>query len=255
MWIKIFGQDATITLLEIFILWWMIYLVLKAVRGTRAMQVFQFMILLIICSYVCKYFNLVTLYWVLSSLLLPCFIGLVILYAPEFRRAVSEMTRSRLFRRSKNLQDPIFSEVIQAVEVLAKRHIGALIVFERSTSLQGFIDTGVSMDSEVSSELLVSIFSPLTPLHDGAVIIRDGRIAAAACLLPLSEREKIDTRYGTRHMAALGLAEETDAVVVIISEETGSVSLAINATITRAIDIDKFPRVLPNVVSKGRSAS
>ncbi|MEW6235944.1 MAG: diadenylate cyclase CdaA [Candidatus Omnitrophota bacterium] len=254
MWIKVFGQEAPYAITEIVILWAMVYLLLKSVRGTRAMHVVQFMVLLLLLSYLCRTMNLATIYWVLTSAQLPCFIGLVILYAPELRRAVTEMTRTSFFQRSRNQDDPICAEAAQAAQVLSKRHIGALIVFERYSSLQGFIDTGIRMDSYVSSELLVTIFSPLTPLHDGAVILRNGRVAAAACLLPLSEREQIDSSWGMRHRAALGLAEETDAVVVIVSEETGGVSLAINGRITRQIDVERFPSILTNVLKKRGSS-
>jgi diadenylate cyclase len=225
---------------------------LKAVRGTRAVQLVLFLVLLVILTYACKLFNLRTVYWIITSAQLPIFVGLVILYAPELRRITAEISRFRFFIRKGNTIDPVISEVSKAAQTLSRRHIGALVVFERSTSLQGFIDTGIKMDSLPSSELLVSIFSPLTPLHDGAVIIHENRIAAAACLLPLSAREEIDTNYGTRHLAALGLVEETDALIVVVSEETGAISLAINGRITQGINPDRFEHVLWNVISKGK---
>ncbi len=223
----------------------------KAVQGTRAVQVIQFLVLLIVLSYLSKLLNLITVNWVLTTAQMPIFVGLVVLYASELRRAVSELTRARFFRRRGGTIDPVVNEVTQTAQVLSRRHIGALIVFEMSTNLQGFIDTGIKMDSQVTSELLVTLFSPLTPLHDGAVIIRNNRIAAAACLLPLSEREEIDSSWGTRHRAALGLVEETDAVIVIVSEETGAISLAIGGRITRDLDASKFQSILWNVIRKG----
>lgn len=223
----------------------------KAVQGTRAVQVIQFLVLLIVLSYLSKLLNLITVNWVLTTAQMPIFVGLVVLYASELRRAVSELTRARFFRRRGSTIDPVVNEVAKTAQVLSRRHIGALIVFEKSTNLQGFIDTGIKMDSQVTSELLVTLFSPLTPLHDGAVIIRNNRIAAAACLLPLSEREEIDSSWGTRHRAALGLVEETDAVIVIVSEETGAISLAIGGRITRDIDASKFQSILWNVIRKG----
>lgn len=233
------------------ILWLLFFLVLRAVRGTRAVQVVQFIVLLTILNYICKISNLQTVQWVLATAQLPILIGLVILYAPELRRVVTEMTQLRFFRKSNSTVDPVITEVAKAAQVLSKRHVGALIVFEKSTSLQGFIDTGIPMDSKVSTELLVSIFSPLTPLHDGAVIIHENRVAAAACLLPLSAREEIDSSYGTRHRAALGLVEETDAIIVVVSEETGAISLALNGRMTRDIDSERFESILWNVVRKG----
>ncbi len=248
---RVFGQSAGYAITEIVILWILFYVVLRAVRGTRAVQMVQFLALLIILTYTARLLNLLTVYWVLTSSQLPLFVGLVILYAPELRRVVTDMTQLRFFRRYRSTIDPVISEVAKAAQALSRRHVGALIVFEKASSLQGFIDTGIKMESLVSSELLVSIFSPLTPLHDGAVIIHENRIAAAACLLPLSEREEIDSSYGTRHRAALGLVEETDAIIVVVSEETGAISLALNGRITRDIDSERFESILWNVVRKG----
>ena len=227
-------------------------MILKAVRGTRAMQVIEFLSFLVILTYLCNLLDLMTVHWLLTNAQLPIFVGLVILYAPELRRAVSDLTRQFYFRRSRKADDPMVAEVVKAVQSLSRRHIGALIVFERFTSLQGFIDTGIRLDSMVSSELLISIFSPLTPLHDGAVIVRNERIASAACLLPLSEREEIGANLGMRHRAALGLAEETDAVTVIVSEETGSVSISIDGRLTRQLEQPNFQHILANLIQGGK---
>ena len=252
MWFRIFGQNAIQTLAEILILWGLFYLILKSLRGTKAMQAVLFLLLLLLMTYLCRLLNLSTLQWLFSSAQAPIFVGMVILYAPELRRAFSELTRRPVYRRSRKIEDPIVAEVTKAAQVLSRRHIGALIVFERSASLQGFIDTGVPMESQISSELLITIFSPMTPLHDGAVIITSGRIAAASCLLPLSERDEIDTSLGMRHRAALGLSEETDAVTVIVSEETGAVSIAIDGRLTRELEQPQFQKVLQNLVKGGR---
>lgn len=238
---NIFGQDAYHAIAEIAILWAIFYVILKAAHGSRAIQVIGFLFLLFVISYLCQILNLNTVHWLITTSQLPIFVALVILYAPEMRRTVSELTSLRFMHRSKDWEDPVISEASKAAQILARRHIGALITFERQDSLQSFIDTGIRMDSVVSSELLVSIFSPLTPLHDGAVIIQNKRITAASCLYRLSEQDEIDSTFGTRHRAALGLAEETDAVTVIVSEETGAISLALNGRITRNIDAERFP--------------
>lgn len=227
------------------------YVVLKSIRGTRAVQVLQFLILLFLAAYFSKGLDLYTVHWFLTTVQAPIFVALVILYAPELRRSITRLTQTRLFRKTRGAHNPVVSEVAKAAQVLSRRHIGCLVVFERNSNLQGFIDTGIQLDSQVTSELLVSIFSPLTPLHDGAVMIREGRIASAACLLPLSEREEIESSLGTRHRAALGLAEETDAVTLIVSEETGAISLAINGRLTRDIDAEKIESIMTNVISKG----
>lgn len=248
------GFEYPRTLIEIAILWVMFYTVLKTVRGTRAMQVVAFVSILVAAIYTCKLFNLTTVQWLLTSAQLPIFVGLVILYAPEMRRTVSDLAKAPFFwRRSRKQSDPVITEVSQAMIALSKRHIGALVVFERSNSLQGFIDTGIKLDSHISSELLVTIFSPLTPLHDGAVIMRSGQLAAAACLLPLSQREEVDSDLGTRHRAGLGLAEETDAVTVIVSEETGGISIAINGRLTREIDPTRIQHILTNLLKGSAS--
>lgn len=248
------GFEFPRTLIEIFILWVMFYTVLRTVRGTRAVQVIVLVTILVVSIYVCKLFNLTTVQWLLTSAQLPIFVGLVILYAPELRRTVSDLAKTAFFwKRSGKQSDPLLTEVSQAVANLSKRHIGALIVFERSNSLQGFVDTGIQLDSMISSELIVSIFSPLTPLHDGAIIIRSGRLAAAACLLPLSQREEVDSSLGTRHRAGLGLAEETDAVTVIVSEETGGISIAINGRLTREIDAARIQHILANLLKGSAS--
>jgi diadenylate cyclase len=215
------------------------------------MQIIYFFAFLLILTYLCKALNLFTVYWFVTTAQLPIFVGLVILYAPELRRAVSDLTNRPFFRRVRKKENPTIAEVAKAAQVLSRRHIGALIVFERSTNLQGFIDTGIPMDSQVSSELLISIFSPLTPLHDGAVIIRETRVAAAACLLPLSQRDEIDSSMGMRHRAALGLAEETDAITVVVSEETGAISVALNGRFTRELEPPRFQHILGKLMQGG----
>lgn len=243
------GLEMPAALYETAVLWGLFYLVLKALKGTRAMQVVWFIGILLVLTHISRMMNLMTVHWVLTSAQMPIFVGLVILYAPEFRRAVANLSGKNLFRRrSRSTDNPIVVEVTQAVLSLSKRRIGALIVFERSANLQGFIETGIKIESHISAELLVSIFSPLTPLHDGAVIIRNGQIAAAACLLPLSQREEIDSALGTRHRAALGLAEETDAVTVVVSEESGGISMSVDGKLTRELQMPTFQRVLANKV-------
>lgn len=236
---------------EIAVLWVLFFILLKAVQRTRAIQFVQFVVLLLVLTYLFKFIGMTTVHWVLVSSQLPIFLGLVILYAPELRRAVSELSSLQIIKKTKESINPIVSEIAKAAILLSRRHVGALIVFENTNNLQGFIDTGIQMDSLISSELIVSIFSPLTPLHDGAIIIRNNRIAAAACLLPLSQLDDIDSSLGTRHRAALGLVEETDSIIVIVSEETGAISLALNSRITRDLDPEKFETILSNVVRKG----
>jgi diadenylate cyclase len=147
----------------------------------------------------------------------------------------------------------MITEVVEAVKILSKRHIGALITIERDHSLQPFINTGIKLDAEVRSELLINIFSPLTPLHDGGVILSEGRIAAAACIYPVTQNLEFETKFGVRHRAALGLAEESDALTVIVSEETGDISLAIDSRVTRTINPATLQDRLVNIIKRNKT--
>jgi diadenylate cyclase len=199
-------------------------------------------------TYLSRLARLETVHWLLGRSLLPLFVALVILYAPELRRMVAEIAQVRFLPRGRGRKGTVTSEVLKTCQTLSQRNVGALIVVERDTSLQGFIDTGIPLDAIITAELLVSIFSQNTPLHDGAVVLRGDRIAAASCLLPLTERLEVDKELGTRHRAALGLTEETDGVVIVVSEETGAVSVAINAQMTRDLDFPTLERVLNNLI-------
>lgn len=233
---------------EVLILWILFYHVLKVVRGTRAVQVVKVIIAMLLLGYIADTTQLDTIAWLIHSAIQPVIIALVILYAPELRRAVSQISQISLFSRGNAARSPLVGELLRAARTMSSRHIGALIVFERQTSLQGFIDTGISIEATVTAELMISIFNTKSPLHDGAVIIKDGEMAAASCLLPLTQRAGADESYGTRHRAAIGLSEETDAVVIVISEETGAVSVVVNGQMTRDLDYPTLERVLTNLL-------
>jgi diadenylate cyclase len=233
---------------EVLILWFVFYKILRAVQGTRTAHVINFLVLIVLATYLSEWAKLETISWILNRTLLPFFIAIVVLYAPELRRTFSEMARVRFLPRGRRRRGKVISEVMKTCHTLSQRNIGALIVFERDTSLQGFVDTGIALDAVITAELLVSIFSQNTPLHDGAVVVRGDHIAAASCLLPLTERLEVDKELGTRHRAALGLTEETDAAVVVVSEETGAVSVAINGQMTRDLDFPTLERVFNNLI-------
>lgn len=206
-----------------------LFLVLyRALRDTIAVQVLLLFVLVLVLGFATEAANLKTMNWVLRRIADVGLIAFVVLFQPELRRILLMITQSRLFRlvvRGDNTQT--IDDVMDAVDQLSAKHIGALIVFSRAEHVRVTVDTGVSLQAEVSSELLLSIFNPRSPLHDGAVVIDGRTISAARCVLPLSSEQRIGTRnLGTRHRAGLGITEQADAVAVIVSEETGGVSIA-----------------------------
>ncbi len=189
-----------------------------------------------------------TLGWMLQEVIDWGFLAIIIIFTPEIRRALEQIGRGRLFQRPVNqLEDEqarLIEAMKKAVSYMAKRRIGALISIEKETGLNEYIETGIRLDAHITSELIINTFIPNTPLHDGAVIVQKDRIAAAACYLPLSESTLISKELGTRHRAALGLSEVTDAIVVVVSEETGAVSIAVNGNLHRNLTLENFESLL-----------
>lgn len=232
---------------DILIVAYLIYKLLMLTRQTRASQVLKGLAMLFVASWVSNFFDLSAFNWILTSLVNNAALVLLILFQPELRRALEQIGRGAKLDRVNSTADEnerIVTEITQALLSLARRRVGALIVFERKTGLKDFIDTGMSVDATVSGALLINIFEPNTPLHDGAVIIRGTRIVAAACVLALSDASNISRDLGTRHRAGLGVSESTDAVVLIVSEETGIISMAQAGKLTRHLDADDLTRVL-----------
>jgi len=213
------------------------YRVLLLVRGTRAAQMFIGLALLMIGSIAASILQLDALNWILSNLKTVWVIAFVILFQPELRRALASLGQNRVFRSfvRTDSQGPI-SEIVTACVRLAEQGHGALIVIEREAELRTYEETGTRIDSRVTAELLETIFTPPTPLHDGAVIVRGNVLVAAGCILPLTTDPRLAATVGTRHRAALGLAEETDAVVIVVSEETHTISLAIDGKLRLRLD-------------------
>src|SRR5438094_4775525 len=222
--------------IDILIVAVLFYRLLSLVRGTRSAQMIVGLLLIALVGVVANYFDLLAVRWIVSSLKTVWLIVFVILFQPELRHALAQFGRTRYFRsflRGENYG--VLGEVVRAVETLAQRRHGALIVFERNTGLRNFVETGTRIDAKVSAELLVTLFSPGSPLHDGAVILREDTVVAASCILPLSSNQRVSTVFGTRHRAALGLAEETDAAVVVVSEQTGDISVAYRGRLLRKL--------------------
>lgn len=231
-------RDWIRDIVDILIVSYIIYKLIWLIQGTRAVQLLKGVIVLVGVWALSKWFNLVTLNWLMTQLFTVGLLAVVVIFQPELRRALEQLGRGKLFARvsaeQQSLNDRI-GEVFKALNHLSRKRIGALIVFERETGLNDYIESGISLESAISSELLINIFTPNTPLHDGAVILRGQQIMAAGCYLPLSENPFISKELGTRHRAAIGMSEVSDAICVVVSEETGQISLAINGQIVRDI--------------------
>lgn len=214
-----------------------VYNILLLIRGTRAVQVLLGILFLGAVYYGARVAGLPTLQKILESLLIVLPFAMIILFQQEIRRALALFGRNPLWGITRQQQvESTFGEIVLAATTLASRRIGALIVIERLQGLRNYVESGISIDAEMSYDLLINVFSPDTPLHDGAVIVQDDRIAAAACFLPLTPNPEISKEFGTRHRAALGITEETDAVAVVVSEETGIISIAFDGQMIRDLD-------------------
>ncbi|MDD4588324.1 MAG: diadenylate cyclase CdaA [Heliobacteriaceae bacterium] len=231
------------TVIDILVVAYIIYRLTMFIKGTRAVQLLKGFGVLIIASYLSEALNLTTLSWTLKQAWTALLVALPVVFQPELRRTLEQLGRGKLFQGPLRPLMPgdeehgwIIPEIVRAVGVLVKNKIGALIVIERQTGVNEVIETGTLLDAKVSGDLLVNIFIPKTPLHDGAAVIRGGRIAAAGCYLTLTDNPHLSRDLGTRHRAGIGITEQTDAVVVIVSEETGVISLAVEGRISRFLD-------------------
>lgn len=229
------------SIIDILIVAFVLYRLMLLIKGTRAVQLLKGLAVLIIFYAVSSLLHLYTLQWLLKQATTALVVALPIVFQPELRRALEKIGGgtflSTQFWSGDGLDvDKVVAATVKAAVQMSKDRIGALIVFERSTGLEEFIDNGVKMDCFVSTELLINIFVPKTPLHDGAVIIRENRIMSAASVLPLSQSKKLSKTMGTRHRAGIGITEESDAVSLVVSEETGVISFAEEGLLTRGLD-------------------
>ena len=234
-----------LNILDILLVWYVIYKGLTLIRGKKAVQLLKGIFVIFIIRVATVLLGLDTLGWITKQIIDFGFLAIIIIFQPEIRRALEQIGRGKLFSRSSNLkeeqeQDRLVQAMTKSVGYMAKRRIGALVSIEKDTGLTDYIETGIQMNSEISSELMINIFIPNTPLHDGAVIVKKNKIAAAACYLPLSENPFISKELGTRHRAAIGISEVTDAITIIVSEETGGISLTVNGDIHRDLSLEEF---------------
>jgi diadenylate cyclase len=223
----------------------LIYWIIILIKGTKAVQMIFGLALIIVAFIISRKGELLTFHWILNSFLSSIILVVIVIFQNDIRRALTTVGKNPFFSGTDSAGESNFlEELIRASVSLVGKNIGALIVLERNTGLGEYIEGGIDLGAKVSKELIGSIFAPPSPLHDGAVIIRDGKIAAAGCLLPLSMDTEISGDMGTRHRAAIGLTQETDAVVIIISEETGTISLALDGKITRNLDATALRKIL-----------
>ncbi len=243
-----------IDIIDILIVAVIIYELLLLTRHTRGSALLKGLFLLLVIMLVSNMLGLKSLNWLLLAILQNGALVLVILFQPELRKALERMGRSRLMTKGnrRNVdeeRDTVIAEIVQTVVDLSRRRVGALLVFERQTGLEDVIETGTRLNAEVSAPLLENIFEPNTPLHDGAAVIRDDQVIAAACILPLAEASGLSRELGTRHRAAVGISESTDAAVVVVSEETGIVSMARDGALKRPLSTDELKAFLNDYYS------
>lgn len=245
---------GVIDVIDILIVAVILYELLLLTRHTRGSALLKGLFLLLVIMLLSNLLGLKSLNWLLLAVLQNGALVLVILFQPELRKALERMGRSRLLTKTsrRNVdeeRDTVMAEIVQTVVDLSRRRVGALLVFERKTGLEDVIETGTRLNAEVSAPLLENIFEPNTPLHDGAVVIRDDQVIAAACILPLAEASGVSRELGTRHRAAVGISENADAVVIVVSEETGIVSMARDGALKRPLSTDELKAFLNDYYS------
>lgn len=249
---------------DILVVAFLVYLLLQLVRGTQASQVLHGLLLLVLVYYAARWWRLTTVEWLLTSLLPYFAIAVIVLFQVEIRRGLAELGGASFLRRLGGLRRPgPYEDVVLAVSRFSQEKTGALIVLERQTGLRTHMESGIALDARLSYDLLVTIFRPDAPLHDGAAIIQKDKLAAAACFLPLSMNPERSTELGSRHRAALGITEDTDAVAVVVSEHSGAISLCFGGQIEQGITVERLrrrlselfgPRVAPAALALRRAS-
>ncbi len=255
---------TVISVIDILLVAIVIYEFLALIRGTRAALILSGLSIVALAFYISRMGELVTLNWLISRALPYAVFALIVIFVPEIRQALARLGRRMTLARSAAAEADAYDDIALAANLFSQNQTGALIVIQREIGLRTYIESGVALDAQLSYDLLATLFRPSAPLHDGAVIIQGDRVAAAACFLPLSMNPVLSTQLGTRHRAAIGITEETDAVSIIVSEETGSISLAVAGTIERDLTVEQLrermstllrryvpPTPLPTPISDG----
>ena len=242
-------------IIDILIVSYIIYRIILLIRGTRAVQMLLGIVVITGMYFVSGRLDLLTLHWLLKTFLSSILLIIIIVFQADIRRALTQVGKTP-FHKTHDVALHDLNEIISAAIYMARRRIGALIIIERETGLRDYIESGYRLDARLVHELLISIFLPSSPMHDGGVIIQKGRIHSAGCLLPLSNNPNISRRYGTRHRAALGLSEETDAVTIVVSEETQEISLVSQGKITTLSDEEALTSRLHEIfINQERNSS
>jgi len=233
-------------IIEIGFIWFLIYFLIRFLQGTHALQVLMGMVFFAVLFNVAKWLGLNTIEWVLGTLLQVGVLAFVVLFQPELRRVFARVGQNAVFSPFLKKGGTV-DEIVEACTRMAKIKRGALLAIEREVGLQSYLETGVILDAKVSAELLISIFAPNTPIHDGAVLVQGNRVAACGVLFPLTQNPTVARSLGTRHRAAIGFTEETDAVCIVVSEETGKISVSVYGKLTRDLDDEGLKRVLKSL--------
>ena len=241
--------------LDIILVAFVIYKLLPLIRTPNTMRIARAVVVVVIVAWLTDILSLHTISWILSQILAVGVLAVVILFQPELRRMLDRIGSVKLrnllgTNRGGQELDPVITQTVQACEVMSRERVGALIVFAREARLEEYFKTGTRIDGQVSEQLIRNIFFPKAALHDGAMIIRDGRVAAAGCVLPLSDSSRLSADLGTRHRAGVGMSEASDAVVVIVSEETGTISVAVGGMLKRHLAPQTLERLLHNELCK-----
>lgn len=257
MLVQLQGLLTTVNILDlidIVVVAYFLYRIYLMLKNTRAATLVKGLLVLVLFMLISRWLNLHVISWLLEKSMTVIMVALPVVFQPELRRALEQIGRGRLFNKGSELDEQEMEEMLNAVAnatvIMSRRKEGALMVFERETGLEERIETGVAVDGLISDSLLLNIFEKDTPLHDGAVIIRGKRIVAASCLLPLTENRNLSQELGTRHRAAIGISEQSDAVVLVVSEETGAVSIARNGELMRYLTADDVKEILRSYLLK-----
>lgn len=257
-WDSLFSSPWTIfiNIVDIAVVAWLLYYLTKAIAGTKIMVLLRGVILFVLAQAVASFLGLRTISWLMNQVITYGVIAAVVIFTPEIRTMLERLGRATFFSTPHvNQEEHMIQAFVKAVEYMSPRKIGALVTIEGSRTLQEYISTGIPLDADVSGELLINIFIPNTPLHDGAVIIADNKIAVSCAYLPLTENTGISKEFGTRHRAAIGVSEVSDSLTFVVSEETGGISIARNGNFQHDLSLEEFEAELRKVLIIEEDAS
>ncbi|GAX08918.1 membrane protein [Secundilactobacillus silagincola] len=252
-WSSFLTWHNIVNLLDILVVWFVFYELIMLLRGTKAVQLLRGIIVIVLVKIIAVYVGFGTVSWLMDQVINWGVIAMIIIFQPEIRRGLENLGRGSVFVRNRQVNEAekqMIAALDKAIQYMSKRRIGALMTIQMDTGLEDYIETGIELDAKITGELLINIFIPNTPLHDGAVIIRNNKVAVAAAYLPLSDSNLIPKELGTRHRAAVGISEVTDALTIVISEETGEVSITKNNELLRNMDQNDYLKFLNNELIK-----